>query len=883
MASYKYIFALALLIAGCVFADDMPVLQRTGNSFDPAIPTFKSVVGYDFGEQLTRHSAMERYLNAIAAATPKVKLQQIGSTYEGRALYYVIVSSAENMARLEDIRQANLQLADPRTLPPSKAEAIIANNPLIVCLSYSVHGNEHSGVEAALALTYYLAAATDAETQTLLKNLVVIIDPMQNPDGRERFINYFYTNMGRNPNPDLNAAEHSEAWPSGRSNHYLFDMNRDWIVMTQPETQARISAYRQYQPHIMIDLHEMGENETYFFPPPTIPQNPNLPKSVAQWWNTLGHAVADEFDKNKIDYYTQERFDFWYPGYGDSWPTYNGALSGTFEQGSVRGLTVRRRDGVVVHYQDAIWHHFLSSLAVCRMGAAHRADKLRDFYDFRASAVQEGKTGPVKQYILHRAFDPLQTDRIVRLLLQHGIEVRQAQSDFRTTVQDYMDDRSETKNFQKGDYIIAMDQPLKRLIQVVFERESQFDPSFLKEEERRRKEKEPTELYDITAWSLPLAEGIEAYWSAEVPPAETSLVTQVSSAPPEIVPSTYAYLLEYRSNDAITAAWQLLERGVRIYFTTKPFTLNQKRYSAGSFIIRIKNNPENLAAILTEVSKATGVEFTAASTGWTEEGPDLGSSDVEFLETPKVALITNLPTDPNSFGAIDYLFDRRYNLSFTAIKTIDLPYVKLNDYNVLIFPDAGYELDYKTVTGAQGTAQLKSWVENGGTIIAIAGAANFLIADGTLTNVKKISRFLENSAQAAPETAPDKKDAEPDKKTESADTIPGSIARVRLYKDSFLSFGYTREEIPVFVNSSNVFEPPADMKTAVSYADADRLKVGGLFWDIAKKRLAGKAYATEESVGSGHVILFAEDPSFRAAWGGLDKLLLNGVMFGPSL
>lgn len=883
MASYKHIFVLGLLIAGCVFADETPVLQRTGMTFDPAIPTIKSVLGYDFGEQITRHSAMEKYLNALAAATPKVKLQQIGSTYEGRALYYVIVSSAENMARLEDIRQANLQLADPRAIPPSKAEAVIANNPLIVCLSYSVHGNEHSGVESALALIYYLAAATDSETQTLLKNLVVIIDPMQNPDGRERFINYFYANMSKTPNSDLNAAEHNETWPGGRTNHYLFDMNRDWIMMSQTETQARIAAYRQYQPHIMIDLHEMGENETYFFPPPTAPQNPNLPKSVAQWWGILGHAVADEFDKNKIDYYTQERFDFWFPGYGDSWPTYNGALSGTFEQGSVRGLVAKRRDGLVVNYQDAIWHHFLSSLAVCRMGATHRADKLRDFYEFRASAVQEGKTGAVKQYVLHRAFDPLETDRIVRLLLQHGIEVRQAQADFRTTVQNYMDDRSETKNFQKGDYIIAMDQPLKRLIQVVFERESQFDPSFLKEEERRRKEREPTELYDITAWSLPLAEGIEAYWSAEAPPAETSLVTQASSATRELLPSSYAYLLEYRSNDAIAAAWQLLERGVRVYFTTKPFTMNRSRYAAGSFIIRIKNNPENLAAILAEVSRATGVEFTAASTGWTEEGPDLGSGDVQFLETPKVALITNLPTDPNSFGAIDFLFDRRYNLDFTTVKTTDLPYAKFKDYNVLILPDSGYELDYKTVTGPQGITQLKSWVESGGTLIAVAGAANFLIADGTLTNVKKISRFIEDSAQAAPDASAEKKETETEKKTDPADTIPGSIARARLSKESFLSYGYSQDEIPVFVNSSNVFQPPSEMKTAVTYADAEHLKVGGLFWEITKKRLAGKAYATVEDLGSGHVILFAEDPSFRAAWEGLDKLLLNGVLFGPSL
>ena len=345
---------LLLLLPALLLADETPVLQRTGKTFDPAIPTLRSVLGYDFGERITRHGEMERYLNAVAAVSPRIQVRQIGQTYEGRALYYVIISSKENMSRLDDLRQANLQLADPRTITPSQADAIISGHPVFVCLSYSVHGNEHSGVEAALAMIYYLLASNDAETQELLKNVVVIIDPMQNPDGRERFIQYFYSTSGKTPNPDLNAAEHNQVWPSGRTNHYMFDMNRDWVVMSQTETQARIAAYRQYQPQVMIDLHEMGENATYFFPPPAAPINPNLPRSVPDWWSILGKAVASEFDRNQVDYFTQERFDYWYPGYGDSWPTYNGALSGTFEQGSVRGLVAKRRDGVIVNYQDCL-------------------------------------------------------------------------------------------------------------------------------------------------------------------------------------------------------------------------------------------------------------------------------------------------------------------------------------------------------------------------------------------------------------------------------------------------------------------------------------------------------------------------------------------------
>src|SRR5262249_3342889 len=253
-----------------------------------------------------------------------------------------------------------LRLADPRKISGSDADAIISKNPVFVGLTYSVHGNEHSGVEAGLAMAYYLLACKDAETTDLLKNTVVIIDPMQNPDGRERFINYFYQTVGIKPNADLNAAEHNEAWPDGRYNHYLFDMNRDWTIVTQPETKARIAAYQQYQPQVWIDAHEMGENSNYFFPPPSTPRNPNVPTSEIEWWKILGHTIAADFDKYHIDYYTDENYDFWYPGYGDSWPTYNGAIAGTFEQGSARGMVVKRRDGITIDYKDAIFHHFVS-------------------------------------------------------------------------------------------------------------------------------------------------------------------------------------------------------------------------------------------------------------------------------------------------------------------------------------------------------------------------------------------------------------------------------------------------------------------------------------------------------------------------------------------
>jgi hypothetical protein len=880
----KYLCAFLCVFVSCAFADSTPVLSRTGKTFDPAIPTIRSVLGYDFGEHITRHSAMEQYIHALAKASPKIKIQKIGESYEGRALYYLIISSPENMSRLEGLRQANLKLADPRRISSGDADEIIRKNPVFVCLSYSVHGAEHSGAETALALAYYLIANTDAETQEILRNCVILIDPMENPDGRERFISYFYSTVGVTPNPDPNAAEHNQAWPGGRYNHYLFDMNRDWTVLSQKETFARIKAYQQYHPEIFIDVHEMGEDSSYFFPPPSVPHNPHIPPNMVEWWNKLGKAVSSEFDRHRVEYFTQERFDFWYPGYGDSWPTYNGALAGTFEQASVRGLVRKRYDEKVVHYQDAIWHHFLSTLATCKLAATNREARLRDFYRFRESAIEEGKIGPIRQYLIRRSTDPNQADRIAEKLIWQGVEVRQLQRDFKVDAFGYYTEGMSTHNFHKGDYVISLEQPLKRLLRALFDKETLPDKRFLEEEEERRKDKEPSEFYDISAWSLPLAYHLDAYWSTEPATNDAKVISSVPQENPAIPEATYAYLLNYDSNQLIYAAQELLKRDVRLYFTTKPFTLHQRKYNAGSLIIKMSDQTSDLTSKLQQVSKITGLRFDGTNTAWTEEGPDLGSNDVYFVERPKVAILTQVPTDPTSYGAMMYLFEQRYQFPFTALPSYMLTSVKLKDYNVIILPEEGGISSYQAILGDDGIKALKTWIQEGGSLIAVGSAAGFIAENGELTSVRKIQKFKKDSKEPVEEKKEEEeKEKEPEEETEKPDVIPGAIGRVKLYLKHFLTFGYRSEEIPVFLYSSNVLEAPAGEKPVAFYPSADRLKMSGLIWDISAQRLENKVYLMAEPLGSGHVILFAEDPTFRAYWEGLDKLFFNGVLFGPSM
>jgi hypothetical protein len=688
--------------------------------------------------------------------------------------------------------------------------------------------------------------------------------------------------MYSTPNPDPNAAEHNEAWPGGRYNHYLFDMNRDWTVLSQKETRARIQAYQQYHQQIFIDVHEMGGDSTYFFPPPTVPHNPNIPPNMVEWWDKLGKAVSSEFDRHRIAYYTEERFDFWYPGYGDSWPTYNGALAGTFEQASLRGLVRKRYDEKIFHYHDAIWHHFLSTFAVCKLGANSREERLRDWYRFRKSAIDEGEIGPIRQYIIRRSTDPNQADRLVEKLLWQGIEVQQAQSEFQVDAFSYYEDGMSEHTFQPGDYVISLKQPLKRLLRALFDKETLPDKKFLDEEELRRQEKEPSEFYDISAWSVPLAYNLDAYWSTENAPKNAQPISSVPNDASSLPNASYAYLLDYNSNQVIRAASELFRRNVRMYFTTKPFTMNQQSFRAGSLIIKIGDNPEGLRDTLQQVSNDTGVSFIAANTAWTEEGPDLGSNDVLFLERPNIGVLTRMPTDATSFGAIAYLLDQRYNLPFTALPAHTITDTELDDYNVIILPDEGGSSSYRALLGDDGVKTLKTWIESGGTLISIAGASAYLADQGDLTDIQRIKRFKKDSAEPVAEKT-DEEDSEMVEETEKPDTIPGAIARAQLNGKHFLAFGYRSNEIPVFIYTSNVFEAPPGSKPVASYPQADQLKMSGLIWDISLLRLENKVYLMEESLGSGHVVLFAEDPTFRAYWEGLDKLFFNGILFGPSL
>ncbi|MCC3860421.1 M14 family zinc carboxypeptidase [Pseudemcibacter aquimaris] len=389
-----------------------------GTKFDPSIPTVEQVLGYKSGDDITAHGDMVRYFDALRNAAPdRVKIFSYGKTWENRPLMYVAISNAENIAKLDDVKTNMQRLADPRVTNADEAETIIADQLGITWLGYGVHGNEISPMDAAMQTAYFLLAATNMElVDNVMTNSVTIIDPQQNPDGRDRFVNKFREARGLVHDSSPLSAELSEPWPSGRVNHYLFDLNRDWFALTQPESQGKVASLLEYYPLAYIDLHEMGGNSTYFFSPPAPPNNPNI--ATNQWaaLEMIGRNNARHFDSHGFPYYTREVFDAFYPGYGASWPAYLGAASGTYEQASANAMMFKRNDGEILHFRETVQQHLLASLSTAEVVATNREKLLRDFYNYRKSAIDEGEREDNRYYIIPTQNDQAAADKIAGLL-----------------------------------------------------------------------------------------------------------------------------------------------------------------------------------------------------------------------------------------------------------------------------------------------------------------------------------------------------------------------------------------------------------------------------------------------------------------------------------
>jgi hypothetical protein len=876
---------IATLTIALALAAPSPI--KPGTRYDPRIPPLKQVVGHDLGAEITSPDEIAIYLRALAVAAPdRARVVEYARTEEGRPLHVIVIGSPERLAQLDEVKRGLRALADPRGLAPAEADRLVRELPAVVWLMHAVHGNEISSPDAALALAYHLLAAQgDEGADTVRREAVVIIDPLENPDGRARFLATNRSGRATSPDPEPAAAEHDEGWPGGRSNHYLFDMNRDWFAQSQPETRGRLRLFLEWYPHVTVDLHEMGGDSTYFFAPPASPLNPHITTAQREWFDSFGRSIAARFDAAGQPYFVREVFDSFYPGYGESWPITQGSIGMTFEQASARGLVWRREDDTELTYLDGIHNHFRAALATVETAARGREKLLRDFLEFRRSAIAEGETGPLRQYVLVAGADRARLARLAGLLASQGIEVQVAATEV----------RAGALRFPAGSIVVPLAQPASRLVRNLLDPQVPMDEAFVREQERRRKKRLPDEIYDVTAWSLPLVFDVECAGVGSLAGDVRPYAPESVEGETDIPPAKVAWLLPWGSGAAEAVA-ETLQKGVKVRVAEAGLRLAGRAFPAGTAIVRVSENPESIRETLGRAVSRHRAEVVAVDSGYVEDGVSLGSGRVHLLKSPRVLLAWDRPTSSLSSGWARWVLERRFGQPVTAVRVSSLRRVDLARYDVLVLPSG----DYGEALGEGQTKRIRAWVNSGGTLVALGEASRWLTRDkvgflDTKTELrdgrpepdpsreekKDEGKVSAKDQNAKPEPFDLEKAIQPER--ERPDAVPGALLRVTLDPEHWLAAG-TDGEIHAIVESRRVFTPlKLDKGTNVGvYAGKDEVVASGLVWDDVRDLLARKAFLMHQPIGEGHVVAFAEDPNYRGYAETTELLFMNAVLLGPA-
>jgi hypothetical protein len=813
----------------------------------------KEFLGYELGERFTRHHRVVEYFKHVADVVPNIDFHQYGETYEGRPLIYVVISSPENYKNLEQIRLNNLRLAGVSEGSSSGTKTAI------VWLSYNVHGNEANSMEASMWTLFELANTSNNKTQDWLKNTVVIMDPCINPDGRDRYAN-FYNQYGNTiPNPNGDAKEHHEPWPGGRTNHYMFDLNRDWAWETQKESQHRIKIYNQWLPHVHVDFHEQGHNNPYFFAPAAEPLHEVITPWQREFQTMIGKNNAKYFDEKGWLYFTKEVFDLYYPSYGDTYPTYSGAIGMTYEQagGGYAGLTIATETGDPLTLKDRLTHHHttgLSTVEITSQNASRVVDEFEKYY-------RENNTSPAspyKTYVIKRESGEDKIKRITKWLDTHGIRYGHASAAKTSKGFNYQTQTSTSVTINTEDLVISAYQPKSRFLTTVFEPVSKLPDSL---------------TYDITAWNLMYAYDLTAY----------ALTERINVARPyerkapgyeNTKANPYAYIFRYQSIEDVAFLTSLLKSGVRVRAYRKSFSIGGQNYPAGTLIVTKRNNENvsNFDSLVLATAKKFERPVTTTSTGFVEKGKDFGSEGISFVRAPKVAVLFGEQTFSLSSGEIWHFFEQQLNYPLTQIGTDYFKSVDLKKYDVLIIPEGNYRLFDDGVL-----ENVSEWVSGGGKLILIGNAINSF-AEHKGFGIKKFTE-QEKSENDRKEKALKEKEGFPryedTERRQVSDYISGAIYKVGVDNSHPLAFGLrdtyyslkTNELRFTFLEHGwNVGNLKGNVKPVQGFAGQR----------INQMLTNSLVFGVEEN-GQGQIVYLVDNPLFRSFWENGKMLFSNAV------
>lgn len=805
------------------------------------LKTPSEFLGYALGSKFTSHHLVVDYYKYLASQSKNIKLQFYGKTNEGRELFVAFIGNDEDINRLDEIRENNLRLAGIVSGSGSLKQSTI------VWLSYNVHGNEAVSTEASLQTVYTLLNPADAKNKEWLKNTLVVIDPCLNPDGRERYVNFYNPLSSLNPDPKSFTREHREPWPGGRANHYYFDLNRDWAWQTQIETQQRLTLYNQWLPQVHVDFHEQGYNEPYYFAPAAAPFHEVITKWQKDFQTIVGNNNAKYFDQNGWLYFTKERFDLLYPSYGDTYPIYNGSIGMTFEQGGIgAGLAIITNNGDTLTLKDRIDHHFTTGISTIEVASKNAQQLNNEFKKF----FTESKTSPdgkYKSYVV-KADNDINAKKLADLLKRNGIEVSYGLNK-QSKGYNYFTDKIENFNISPEDMIVSAYQPKSVLLKVLMEPKTALVDS---------------NTYDITAWALPYAYGLKTYALSENlhgTQQNSPLKTTINSI--EKIP--YAWAVNWNSLNSVKFLTALLNNKFKVKFSETPFRAMGKKFNAGTLIISANGNKNipKLSNVLSELANNADVELTAINSGMVEEGADFGSSNIRFIHQPKVALLAGNEVNSLNFGEVWHFFEQQINYPLSIINTTDLNRVQWKDIDVLIVADGEYDnLDSEAI---------QNWIKAGGKIIAMGGAVKSyankkgfsLKAIDAAEDTLKIDMYKNIKPYADRE------------RTALSENIPGSIYKIDLDNTHPLAFGYPSFYYSLKLDSYIYEYLPNGWNVGTVKKNN---YVGGFVGTTIKKKLKDGLLFGVEEYGKGELIYLADDLLFRSFWEN-GKLMFSNAIF----
>lgn len=819
------------------------------------IQTPDEFLGYKLGSKFSFHHRILDYVKYVASQrTNQIKLVEYGSTNEGRPLMIAIVASPENFSKIEEIRTNNLKSIGLLEGKPT------AKVPAIAWLSYNVHGNEAVSSEAVMQVLYELMNKNNTLTQEILKTTVVVLDPCINPDGRDRYAQWYNRVANATPNAAPFAWEHAEPWPGGRFNHYLFDLNRDWAWQSQKETQARLKLYNSWMPHLHADFHEMGVNTPYYFPPSAKPYHEDLTKWQRDFQNLLGDYNKKYFDKNYWLYFSKENYDLLYPSYGDTYPSYNGAIGMTFEQGGSgrAGLAIAKEDGDTLTLRQRIDHHFSTSMGTLEAISSRANQTVEEFVKFFDNA-RNGNVAGYKTFVLKTKGEEGKVKALASLLDKLQIQYGFAQKDGAGNGFNYQTLKDESFKIETNDLLVSTSQPKGTFVKILFEPKTALEDSL---------------TYDITTWAMPYAFNLKAYATREKLQVtgdrrygskfqDLKLETVATTASKLETQKPYAYVASYKSFEDVKFLAQILAKGIKVRSNENAFEIEGKKFDVGSIIITRTNNErmgDNFDKIIQEIAKNLGINLTATASGMVGKGNDFGSSSVNVLKNPRVATISGDGIAPTSFGEVWHFFEQQLGYPITVIDGSTFSRVPLEQIDVLVLAEGSYDKVF-----GNGDA-LKRWIQGGGKIIAMESATSYFAdKDGFALKRKK-------------DSADDKTEFKPYNNREREaimEQIPGAIYKVELDNTHPLAYGYDGTYYALVRDAYN-FDYLKDGWN-VGYLKENNY-VTGFAGKKAKEKMKNTLILGVQDYGRGKIVYMTDNPLFRSFWYS-GKLLFGNALF----